>query len=639
MADNKKRRFNSTRTAILGGLALLVAGYVLAAALYWPAFPRVAGIQQPLHYNHTYIWPMPWTLHQAAPGIPDPAPLTLRPGDAVQQGFEACADRLAMVRVWLAGARGGEEVVATLSDGEGWTHTGRLRLASDGVGRAYALRFAPLPDSAGRTFTLRLEAVEGTVVARVGYVDPIPGRLRVNEFVAPGDLDLQVYHRGLPGRWTLCVLGERLLPMRVRVRVRQYKPSAFKGATFGLLCAALALGIAAWLWATVPLNPYSPASRDSRSPASLCRGLVYATAIALLSLLLAIVWAWRIDLGGMLALGPGIRLAPGGERYLNPAPGASVYDLVSRLEGAGRQPEPRHVEARLATLQGTQHAADRVRAAIAVPAASKVTYGLLVPPDAELRLGTALPAGAIRPLVFTVQVEDDVLLETEVAPHEAGRWRDRVLDLRPYAGQQVRLSLVTREPGADLAFAGMPSTGALPAAGLWGAPQVTSARTWLSGTPPTGGPASGAPLARYGDQVELLAYEVNVRPVGDGATQAGDMSVTLYWRALRPVDAAYTVFVHLLDAEGAQRAQADAQPLGGAYPTDAWPPGLVVRDAHDVRVPAGALENAAPANAGLLQGWRLAVGLYDLATMDRLPVYDAGGAPLPDDRVLLELER
>ena len=42
-----------------------------------------------------------WTLRQAAPGVPAPAPLTLHPGDTARQGFYAAADRLAEMRAAL----------------------------------------------------------------------------------------------------------------------------------------------------------------------------------------------------------------------------------------------------------------------------------------------------------------------------------------------------------------------------------------------------------------------------------------------------------------------------------------------------------------------------------------------------------
>ena len=101
--------FDARRLRTIGALfLLLLAGYLGAWALYWPAFGPLSGIQEPLYYNDSYVWPMAWTLRQAAPGVPAPAPLTLHPGDSAHQSFFAAADHLAALRIWLAGARGGD---------------------------------------------------------------------------------------------------------------------------------------------------------------------------------------------------------------------------------------------------------------------------------------------------------------------------------------------------------------------------------------------------------------------------------------------------------------------------------------------------------------------------------------------------
>lgn len=75
---------------------------------------------------------------------------------------------------------------------------------------------------------------------------------------------------------------------------------------------------------------------------------------------------------------------------------------------------------------------------------------------------------------------------------------------------------------------------------------------------------------------------------------------------------AYTVFVHLLGADGQIVAQSDAQPAGGARPTTGWLKGEYVVDQHmltfnrpDYRGPAS-----------------LAVGFYDQATGERVSLKD-----------------
>jgi hypothetical protein len=634
---------------ILIGTVLLAAAYLLAWALYWPAFGPLSGIQQPLHYTDSFVWPMAWTLHQAAPGVPDPAPLTLYPGDTAHQTFFAAADHMAALRVWLAGARGGEAVRVTLSEVAGGAFGDLprsatiLRLHESGQGRYYNLRFPPIARAEGREYRLDVQAVEGTVLARVGYVDPLPGRLYLNEYPSPGDLDLNAYHRGPPGLWTLRLLGRRLLPQTVRARLRQYKPAAFKGPVFGLLCILAALLAGAVLWVLAPVGPPPPGSRETVS-----RGrqvwvpAPYRTLFALLGLALAIGVAagWRP--AGMLLLGPKVALSSAAA----PTPVTTglasdlvVNDLVARMAFVSRDPEPRHLHARLETLDGER------RAAIAVPAPSALSYGLRVPGDGELRLGLALPEGATQAVFFQVHVQGQALLERVLQPAQAGAWYDVVLDLRPYGGASpaggglAQVTLSARPADLPPALAspdeGPPSAGPLPVAALWAAPRVTSARSWLLAEPLAEPPAypiearfggSGTPQAA----AELLGADVEWLPAQG---PHGAARVTLYWRALRPIYVPYTVFAHLLDGSGGLRGQWDSEPLGGTYPTDVWPAeGVdgrrVIRDRYLV-----------PANSPLPHDAQLAIGLYDVTTRTRLPAFGADGVRLPDDRAVIGIDR
>jgi hypothetical protein len=86
-------------------------------------------------------------------------------------------------------------------------------------------------------------------------------------------------------------------------------------------------------------------------------------------------------------------------------------------------------------------------------------------------------------------------------------------------------------------------------------------------------------------------------------------ALTLYWQALAVMPDDYTIFVHLLDSEGRLIAQHDDQPQGGVYPTSIWDVGEWVADSVTLTwLPS------AP-----LGPYRVAVGVYLLATMERLP--------------------
>jgi len=131
---------------------------------------------------------------------------------------------------------------------------------------------------------------------------------------------------------------------------------------------------------------------------------------------------------------------------------------------------------------------------------------------------------------------------------------------------------------------------------------------WVKIAPLTGETAvpSNPLAANFGDQAALVGYDLQP----DGA----DLRLRLYWQALAPMAVDYTIFAHLLGADGELLAQHDAQPGNGRYPTTIWDSGEIVVEEIVLNVPP----NAVPA--------RIAVGLYRLDTLERLAVMgdDAG---------------
>jgi hypothetical protein len=65
------------------------------------------------------------------------------------------------------------------------------------------------------------------------------------------------------------------------------------------------------------------------------------------------------------------------------------------------------------------------------------------------------------------------------------------------------------------------------------------------------------------------------------------LEVSLYWEALRPLDAEYHTYVHLVDPSGQMAAQDDRQPGGVYYPSTLWQPGERLRDVHRLTIPSG----------------------------------------------------
>ena len=127
------------------------------------------------------------------------------------------------------------------------------------------------------------------------------------------------------------------------------------------------------------------------------------------------------------------------------------------------------------------------------------------------------------------------------------------------------------------------------------------------------GPAMTVTDQRFGDQVQLLGYRV------EAAEDA--LSVVLGWRVEDSLANDYTVFVHLLTADGSLVAQSDAAPHWVAqWPTSRWAQGEVVLDGHRLPLPSDL-----PAGE-----YRLRVGLYDWQTLERLPLVDLSGQPVGD---------
>ncbi|HSR31304.1 MAG TPA: hypothetical protein VLY63_12125, partial [Anaerolineae bacterium] len=108
------------------------------------------------------------------------------------------------------------------------------------------------------------------------------------------------------------------------------------------------------------------------------------------------------------------------------------------------------------------------------------------------------------------------------------------------------------------------------------------------------------------------------------AVRPGDsLPVGLTWRALGKIDAYYSVYVKLLDAEANPIAGWDGQPRNGDAPTLLWVPGQAIDDTVTLSVP----ENT-PSGEYVVE-----VGMYRAGDLARALTLDGEGAPL--DRVIL----
>ncbi|HLF26546.1 MAG TPA: hypothetical protein VJG32_09425 [Anaerolineae bacterium] len=88
--------------------------------------------------------------------------------------------------------------------------------------------------------------------------------------------------------------------------------------------------------------------------------------------------------------------------------------------------------------------------------------------------------------------------------------------------------------------------------------------------------------AVFADEIELTGARLDPQTPRPGA----GVCLELDWRALAPPAGDYTIFVHLIDAQGRLVAQNDQPPRGGFAPTSGWEAGRTVTDKHGLILPA-----------------------------------------------------
>jgi 4-amino-4-deoxy-L-arabinose transferase-like glycosyltransferase len=110
----------------------------------------------------------------------------------------------------------------------------------------------------------------------------------------------------------------------------------------------------------------------------------------------------------------------------------------------------------------------------------------------------------------------------------------------------------------------------------------------------------------FDGRVRLLGYSL-----GNGPFQAGEpLTFSLFWQALTSVDEPYVVFAQLQDETGQPVAISETPPI---YPSDRWAAGTLVRDPHNIPLPATLSPGTYHLAVGLLRpdGARLPVAGSD----------------------------
>jgi hypothetical protein len=95
----------------------------------------------------------------------------------------------------------------------------------------------------------------------------------------------------------------------------------------------------------------------------------------------------------------------------------------------------------------------------------------------------------------------------------------------------------------------------------------------------------------------LIGYDISTLNPASGDT----VELTLYWRALQPLERDYVVFANIIDPQTFTKyAESNAMPVQWTRPTSTWAVGEIIEDTHTLTV----IENAA---AGVFP---IEIGLY-----------------------------
>jgi hypothetical protein len=148
------------------------------------------------------------------------------------------------------------------------------------------------------------------------------------------------------------------------------------------------------------------------------------------------------------------------------------------------------------------------------------------------------------------------------------------------------------------------------------ADMTLSLRDHLFEAPPISQPLT----AEFGDAIRLRGYDLDTSRAQSG----GEIQLVLYWQAITTPADHYTVFTHVVGADGQIYGQFDSPPSGEAWLTGTWLPGEVVIDQRTI-----------PLRQELAAGtYEMLVGLYTAADGQRLPV-TVEGQPQAGDQLIL----
>ncbi len=187
------------------------------------------------------------------------------------------------------------------------------------------------------------------------------------------------------------------------------------------------------------------------------------------------------------------------------------------------------------------------------------------------------------------------------------RWADRyVIPVPPTAYSpneaQIEIGLFNSRTGARMTVLGP--------GGVPGGDNVRFGRVTVRAR---SGDTPNPVYVDFGGRMLLRGYDLSAREVKPGE----DVTLTLYWEALRSMDTNYTVSSQIIDASQRKAAQNDRWPAGRASPTATWEPGTVITD----RVPLEIFPSAASGSYDV----RVSVYAHRDDGIEHLPVTPPGG--------------
>ena len=142
----------------------------------------------------------------------------------------------------------------------------------------------------------------------------------------------------------------------------------------------------------------------------------------------------------------------------------------------------------------------------------------------------------------------------------------------------------------------------------------------ITGDAPTGfTPING----QIGDFAHLIGYQIDTTYAQPG----GYVDLTLLWETLGSAPIDYQLFTHLHDGEN-MRGQLDGQPMCSSAPTSKWLSDQYVIDPYRIPIQPEAALGSVP----------LTVGMYNLATLQRLPSFAADGTQIGDTIHITDVE-